>query len=168
MTAPHHFRRHELQRAAHVDRDRVEIAVRDVSRQPEVDNLEAFARRSDAVRASSRLRRRRRRRSGVRVTARVRSVLAASGEGCREHDVLRLQVEVDDPAGVDEVDRSKDLSGKVSTLRFGQFVVGRRNVFEEFAAAKVFGQNHRLLLAFKIVDVFYHKILKKSKFILIN
>ena len=75
----------------------------------------------------------------------------ATGVGRREDDILRLQIEVDDPLGVDEVDCPENLSRKVAALRFGQLVIGRRNVFEQFAAAEIFGQNDRLLLALEVV-----------------
>ena len=56
----------------------------------------------------------------------ISSFCAVSGwERARQHDVLRLQVEVDDSFLVNEVDSSKYLPGKVSALGLGELVVGR-------------------------------------------
>jgi len=162
VAAPHHLRGHELKSAAHVDRERVVRAVGDVSRKTKVDDLETLS-RPDAVRASSRSARWRRWGSGVRIPAGwipVSGFAVTARKGCCQDDVLRLQVQVDDPLGVDEVDGPEDLPGEVPTFRLGQFVVGGRDVLEQLATAEVLGQDNWLLLALEVVHESNDEVLK--------
>jgi len=69
-----------------------------------------------------------------------------------EDDVLRLEVEVDDLALVDEIDALEDLDGEVSALGLRQDVVWRRDPLEELTPGQELGQDDRLLVTLEVVE----------------
>ena len=73
-------------------------------------------------------------------------------ERARQHDVLRLQVEVDDSLLVDELDPLEDLDGEVSALGLRQDVGGRRNPLKQLSAGEVLGQDDGLEVTLVVVE----------------
>ena len=73
--------------------------------------------------------------------------------GVGKHDVEGLEVEVDDPLAVDELDAPDDLSDEYLALPLSETIVVRSRPGDQVAAGQVLGHQHRVQRGLEQTDL---------------